>query len=143
MSNIEIVNELYAAYRRGDLQAILTALTDDVRWESEGPSEIPFMGIRNGVNETTGFFEGLARDWSDPRLETNQFIASGDEVSVFGRYEATNRQTGKRINVPIAHYWKIRDGKVARYMGLTDTGAFLEAMRQSNERSGSAGASGR
>ena len=143
MSNIEIVNELYAAYRRGDLQGILSSLAYDVRWESEGPSEIPFTGIRNGVEETTGFFEGLAKDWSDPRLEINQIIGSGDEVATFGRYEAINRNTGKRINVPIAHYWKIRGGKVARYVGLTDTAALLEATKESGERSGAAGVSGR
>src|SRR5437773_12075800 len=108
MSNIETVNDIYAAYTRGDLQAILATLTDDVRWESEGPSEIPFVGIRNGVKETTGFFEGLAKDWSDPQLETTHFISSGDEVAVFGRYQATNRKTGKRLDTPIAHYRKIR-----------------------------------
>jgi ketosteroid isomerase-like protein len=92
MSNIDTVNELYAAYRRADLPAILAMLTDDVRWETEGPSEISFVGIRNGVKEATGFFEGLAKDWSDPHLETSRFISSGDEVAVFGRYEATNRK---------------------------------------------------
>jgi len=138
MSNIEIVNEFYALYRRGDLEGILSSLTEDVRWESEGPSEMSFAGIRNGVMETAGFFEGLAQDWSDPRLETTQFIASGDEVAVFGRWQATNRKTGKRIDVPIAHYWKIRGGKAARYMGLTDTAAVLEGMRQSGERSDAA-----
>ena len=129
MSSIEVVNKIYDAYGRGDLPAILAMLADDVRWETEGPSEMSFTGIRNGVEETTGFFEGLAKDWSDPQLETSTFISSGDEVAVFGRYKATSRKTGKHINTPIAHYWKIRDGKVARYIGLFDSAASLEAMR--------------
>jgi hypothetical protein len=82
------------------------------------------VGIRNGVKETTGFFEGLYLAFESTPLQKTgpiptsrraRFISSGDEVAVFGRYEATNRKTGKRVNMPIAHYWKIRNGKVAHY----------------------------
>jgi hypothetical protein len=41
--------------------------------------------------------------------------------------------------MPIAHYWKIRGGKVAHYIGLLDTAATLAAMSQGGERSGKAG----
>ena len=35
----------------------------------------------------------------------------------------------KRVNSPVAHYWKFRDGKVARYTGFLDTAAVVEGLK--------------
>ena len=130
MSNpTEVVQELYAAYRRADLPAILASMTNDVVWESEGPAAIAFCGIRHGIKETTGFFEALAADFTNPEITVSDYVASGDTVMTLGRYKATARKTGKIFDTPIAHYWKIRDGKVARYVGLADTAAGVAALQ--------------
>jgi uncharacterized protein len=128
-SPTETVKELYAAYRRGDLAAILASLTSDVVWESEGPAAVAYFGIRRGVKESTGFFEALAADFANPELTITDYVASGDTVMTLGRYKATAKKTGKVYDTPIAHYWKIRDGKVARYVGFSDTGAAVVALQ--------------
>ena len=64
----ETVQELYAAFSRGDLAAILAKLSDDVVWESEGPAVISSSGIRHGKAEAQGFFEGLNNDFTDHQL---------------------------------------------------------------------------
>jgi len=124
-----VVQDLYAAYRRGDLAAILASLTNDVKWESEGPAALAFCGVRHGVKDTTGFFEALAADFSNPELTITDYVASGDTVMTLGRYKATAKKTGKVFDTPIAHCWKIRDGKVARYVGLADTAAGVAALQ--------------
>lgn len=130
MSNpTEIVQGIYAAYRRGDLSAILASLTNDVVWESEGPASVAFCGIRHGIKETTGFFEALNADFTNPEITLSEFVASGDTVMTLGRYKATARTTGKVFDTPVAQYWKIRDGKVARYVGFDDTAAAVAALQ--------------
>jgi ketosteroid isomerase-like protein len=130
MSNpTETVQELYAAFLRGDLPAILDKLADDVVWESEGPPIISYSGIRHGIAETTGFFEGLAADHANSQLTISEYVANGDAVMTLGRYSATVKATGKKLDSPIAHYWKLRDGKVVRYVGLGDTAAAVEALQ--------------
>jgi len=128
-SQIETVKELYAAFGRGDLPAILAQLANDIVWESEGPAIISFTGIRRGIPETTGFFEALARDHSDSRVTITDYVADGDTVMTLGRYTATMKATGKKLDSPIAHYWKFRAGKIVRYVGLVDTAAAAEALR--------------
>ena len=131
MSNpIETVQKLYAAYRRGDLPVILASLSQDVVWESEGPAVISFCGIRHGIKEATGFFEALAADCANPELIVTDHVASGDAVMTLGRFKATMRKTGKVFDTPIAHYWRVRDGKVVRYVGLSDTTAGVEALQR-------------
>jgi ketosteroid isomerase-like protein len=124
-----IVQDLYAAFGRGDVPAILSKLAADVVWESEGPAILSFTGIRHGITETVGFFEALGAEHSDPRLTIEEYVASGNAVMTLGRYTATIRATGKKFDSPIAHYWKFRDGKVVRYVGLVNTAAAVEALQ--------------
>src|SRR5579862_3494842 len=126
MSNVETVQGLYAAFGRGDLPGILAMLADDVVWESEGPAIISFSGTRRGKTETAGFFEALGADHLNPQLTITDYVASGDTVMTLGRYAATMKATGKKFDSPIAHYWKFRDGKVVRYVGLANTAAAVE-----------------
>src|SRR5689334_23356080 len=52
MSNaVSVVKEIYSAFGRGDVTAILSRLADDVHWEAEGPTSISFAGTRRGRNE--------------------------------------------------------------------------------------------
>lgn len=129
MSNVQTVREIYAAFGRGDVPAILSRLATDVVWECETPAALSFGGIRHGVAETVGFFEGIAKEHADPKLEMTEFFNDGEAVAAFGRYEATIRNTGKRVSTPVAHYFGFREGKVVRYIGLLNTAAFVAAMK--------------
>ena len=128
-AHVETVKDIYAAFGRGDIPAILAKLAEDVVWEAEGPPAISFSGIRHGVADTAGFFQGIDREHTAPSLEMVSIIGSGDEVAAFGRYAATMKNTGKRVSSPIAHYWRFRDGKVVRYVNHIDTAAFVEGMK--------------
>jgi uncharacterized protein len=126
---IATIKEMYAAFGRGDVAAILANVTDDVSWEFEAPTEISWAGIRRGPKEATGFFAGIAAEHDDPELEMTEYFQSADAVAAFGRYQATIKTTGIRVDTPVAHYFKFRDGKVCRYVNVTNSGAFVEAMR--------------
>jgi ketosteroid isomerase-like protein len=132
------VQELYAAFGRGDVATILSKLADDVVWESEGPAIISFSGIRHGKEEARGFFEALGGEHSNPQLTITEYVASGDTVMTIGRYTATVNATGKQFDSPISHYWKFRDGKVIHYRGLANTAAALEALQPANTAAQSA-----
>jgi hypothetical protein len=105
-------------------------MAPDVSWEFEAPAEISWSGIRRGPAEAAGFFAGIAAEHADPKLAMVDFIASGDSVAAFGRYQATVRATGKRVDTPVGHYFKFRDGKIVRYINLVNTAAFVDAMRR-------------
>ena len=57
-----------------------------------------------------------------------EFFSTSDAVAAFGRYQATVK-TGIRIDTPVAHYFKFRDGKVSRYVNFINSAAFVEAKR--------------
>ena len=126
---IQTVKDAYAAFGRGDVATILAMLAPDVSWELEAPSEISIAGIRKGPEGVKGFFQAIANDHADPKLEITEYFSSADGVATFGRYKCTLRKNGKRLDSPVAHLFKFRDGKIVRFVDFTDTAAYLEAGR--------------
>ena len=57
--NIKIISEVYEAFGRGDIAAVLDAVTDDVDWAAEAAdsSGAPWYGVRHGRGEVAKFFE--------------------------------------------------------------------------------------
>lgn len=124
---IQTVKAMYAAFGRGDVEGILAHVADDVLWEAEGPADLGFTGIRHGKQETLGFFEGIAREHVEPKLDMKDFIASSDSVAVFGRYSFTLRRSGRRVDSPVGHLFQFRGGKVARFVNLVNTADYVES----------------
>ncbi|HEU0004489.1 MAG TPA: nuclear transport factor 2 family protein, partial [Terriglobia bacterium] len=55
--NVRTIQEAYASFQRGDVQAVLNVLTDDVEWVTPGPTGIlPLAGHRRGRDEVAQFF---------------------------------------------------------------------------------------
>src|SRR5580693_9745688 len=59
--NIETARQMYEAFGRGDVQAILDRVTDDVDWSTDAAIEsAPWYGPKHGKDELVSFFEGIA-----------------------------------------------------------------------------------
>ena len=126
---IDTVKSLYTAFARGDIAAVLEMMADDVSWEYEGPAELPTSGIRRSPKGVAEFFSAAAAQSSDLKLEMTEFFSTDDAVAAFGRYRATVKATtGIRVDSPLAHYFKFRDGKISRFVQLSNTGAMVEAI---------------
>ena len=128
---IQTVKDAYAAFGRGDVATILSMLAPDVSWELEGPAEISFAGIRKGPEAVKGFFQALANDQADPKLEITEYFSSADGVATFGRYKCMLKKNGKHVDSPVAHLFKFRDGKIVRFVDHVNTAAYLEAAQSS------------
>lgn len=126
-SPVEIVKEMYASFSRGDIDAVMAHLADDVVWSAEGPPDMVFTGSRKGKREILeGFFGGIAQEHAGPNLEMAEFVSEGDSVAAFGRYSVTLKKNGRRVDSPVAHLFKFRGGKVVHYTNLLNTAAFVE-----------------
>ena len=58
---IEAVQRLYGAYGRGDIDAVLAELSDDVDWAAEAAGTgVPWWGNYRGKSEVPRFFKEIA-----------------------------------------------------------------------------------
>lgn len=128
-SALDIVRGLYAAFAAGDVPAFLAALSPDIRWcEAEGfplADGNPYIGPDAIVR---GVFARLGDHWSEFRVEPGEFAGSGDVVTMFGRYRAVGKKTGKPLDVQVAHTFWVQDGKVVRFQQMCDTAAVAASL---------------
>lgn len=123
MSNKQTVVEIYEAFGRGDVSAILEKLSDSVEWEYSGSSnEVPWLMLRRGKKEVAEFFTAVNE------LEFRKFvpkeILEGENIviSVLD-IEATLKKNGESFaEEDEIHVWRFdSEGKVIRFRHGVDT----------------------
>jgi uncharacterized protein len=125
--NLGLIQDVYAAYAQGNSQFILDSVTDDVDWINEGPNSIPYAGTFKGRKDVQRFFEAIGTSVDNGRVTPEDWIAQGDKVVSTGRFTATVKKSGRRIDVPIAHVFTVNNGKISRWVGYADTARVAEA----------------
>jgi ketosteroid isomerase-like protein len=123
----DVVRRQYLASARGDMEALRATLAADVEWtEMAG---FPLAGTyRTPGGVTANVMEVLARDWDDWVAHDDAYVANGENVVVLARYTATNKATGRDINVRVAHHFVVRGGDIVRFEQFVDTAMVLAAM---------------
>jgi uncharacterized protein len=56
---LKTIQDLYAAFGRGDVDFIVSKLADDVRWVSHFESIVPWSGDFSGKERIPKFFEAI------------------------------------------------------------------------------------
>jgi len=126
MAHIGTVQQLYEAFGKGDVSAILGHLADDVDWEYGGDAtDLPWLQARRGRDRVAGFFQDLAA-LDIQRFQPTTFLESGNVVVVLIQLEAVVRATGRRVvEEDEVHIWHFDDsGQVRRFRHRLDTHRF-------------------
>ena len=127
-TNVSVVQQAYEAFGRGDIPAVLEALTDDVQWTLQGPSVIPFAGTFRGRQGIAEFFSVLDETLEFEQFEPRGFVAQGDAVVVLGYERSVAKATGRSFEQEWAHVYTLRDGKIATGRFFEDTAAEAAAL---------------
>lgn len=127
--HVQIVLQLYEAFRKGDASGILALLSPDVEWsEPENPFN-PAAGTRKGE---AGFREWLRVGHESEEilvLEPRQILSSPDSVAVVGHSKCLAKPTGRTYETDFVHVVTFRDNKIVRFQEFFDTFAAAEAFR--------------
>jgi len=126
--DVKVVQEAYAAFKRRDIQGVLSKITDDVAWFVPGPKDaVPIVGQRHGRQGVAEFFSKLAELQEAEEFEPREFVAQGNRVVVLGHYRWRVRATSRSFDSDFAHVFTIRNGKIAGFHEYYDTHAAVAA----------------
>lgn len=79
----QVVKDLYAAFGRGNIAAVLALLAEDVIWHL--PGSVPdYSGTYKGPSSVAGFFQRLNEGLEIEAFEPREFVAEADRVFVTG-----------------------------------------------------------
>lgn len=120
-TNIEITQQLFGAFGRGDIPAILDLLDDEVVIEFYGPPAIPYAGTYRGKGEARRFFETVLSSVDIHQFDPEEFLADGDKVVVTGHLRLAARATGGAIESDFVHVITMRGGKWLRFRDFMNT----------------------
>jgi hypothetical protein len=103
-SHLQAVKKVYEAYERGDLDAVLAVLADDIVWANPYPPHVPLAGV----------FEG--------HLAFRRFVGAIRESTESLAFEVREN--------PWAHVWTLREGKARSVRVFGDTAAVGAAFQR-------------
>lgn len=127
-SNLTLIQDLYGAFGRGDLPAVLDALTPDVTWGMVGRTEdFPMAGIRNGKAGAAEFFKVMHEVKDMTNFHIDRFLAAEDVVFAWGGYDWTMRRNCVQGKSEFLHVYTLRDGKILSWRGHQDTAKLAAA----------------
>jgi uncharacterized protein len=129
-THVEIVQQLYGAFGRRDMPAVLEMLSPEVEWGEPSNPYNPAGGVRRGHE---GFLEWatIGRQAEDILvLEPRKMLVDEDSVAVVGYMECRVIPTGKTYESDFVHLVTFDPGgKVIKFLEFFDTYAAGEAFR--------------
>ena len=112
--DVEIVQNLYAAFAKGDAPAVLQKFNPKIEWnEAENfpyADGNPYIGPQAVLE---GVFARIGAEWEYWNLTEQTY------------YEANSGE----INVQFVHIWTLNDGLVTNFQQYADTFQTVEAMK--------------
>jgi ketosteroid isomerase-like protein len=97
---IDVAKSLYAAFERGDLDALQSLLAPDVLWTLHGPvDEIPYAGDYRGPEGVRQFFTDVGGGLRVTEFRPDSFATEGDRVYVRGTEKGEVHATGGRYEL--------------------------------------------
>ena len=128
--NIKIIQDVYDAFGRGDVAAVLDAVADDVDWAPEAAgSGAPWYGQWHGKAEVVKFFEAFGTAMEVQEWTPLHYAGNDANVHAVVQMRARSRATGKPVTMNLHHFFTLRDGKIAYFRGTEDTAQTGAALR--------------
>ena len=126
MTPIQTIDAVYAAFKSGDIPAILAKVAPSASWRQ--PATLPWGGDHVGPEGAAAFFARLDEAMETVGFEVRENIAQGDEVVSFGTYTGKGRKSGRTATSEFVFRWRVADGKIVAYVGYNDTAALAAAL---------------
>jgi ketosteroid isomerase-like protein len=131
MDNIQIVNGMYEAFKRGDLPYIMERFGEVERSGvvADARKRAPWHLPLTGKKDVTKYFEALLGACEPVRIEWRDLAAAGDFVYATLQQEWKVRATGKLLVMRDGvHRFRLREGRVVEWRGFEDTALTCEAL---------------
>lgn len=133
MSNKEIVESMISAYGKGEITTVLSLMSDDVVWFTQGDkNKIPYCGTYTGKAEVGGYFELQSKLIKATSFTPTGLVGGDDETSqVFTAKEIVEvLATNKTYTTDFAMILTLNGGLVSHVTSLMDTLAVAEAFEE-------------
>ncbi|MBX9785365.1 MAG: nuclear transport factor 2 family protein [Chitinophagaceae bacterium] len=129
-NNVQIIENLYAAFAVGDMPTVLAGLDEKVVW-NEAESNVyadgnPYVGPQAVLN---GVFARIGADYAYfnlVKIELHEMY--NNHVLATLRYQAKLKNNGATYDAQVAHFWTLKNGKAIAFQQYLDTKKVADAI---------------
>lgn len=130
MNNVQLAKNIYLAFGRGDIPAVLAGFDPEIEWrEAEGhpykPDGAAWVGPQAILEQ---LFMRLGSEWDGFTVNVRTLHDAGDHVVMEGRYTGLFKSSGKNLDAQACHILRFRDGKLLSFQQYVDTGQLQTVM---------------
>lgn len=128
--NITTVKNIYAAFAKKDIPAILMLLSDEIVWTDGGTAVSNLhTGIRRGKPAVRNFFETLNKTIEVVDFKVFDYTATANKVIATGHYKGIAIATKKPVSTDFAMIWDFdEEGKVLKHHIYIDSDNVSKAL---------------
>lgn len=131
--NKAIVQQVYAAFRRRDLHAILALQAEDAEWSVAASRDmIPWARPGTGHEGVTTFLRVLGESLIAEVFEIRTYLADGETVIALGYQKGVARPTQRSYEFDFVHVWTLASGKVKSFRVYYDTAYVGSLLREAD-----------
>ena len=121
--SIDRLRDIYAEWAKGNFRAGRDLFAPDLAFEPRSPDQNAVLA----ADDVEEHMRGFLAQWSEYRVEAQEFTEFGDTVLVTERQTGTGRSSGVEIDQVFYAAWTFRDGFVVSLRWDTDRDSALEA----------------
>ena len=124
--NIQTVKDFFAALGRGDREALLALVAEDIEWIIPG-EDWPLAGTHRGRAGVAAAFQKASEEVPFSYPEPPEYVAQGDRVLVVGVATGKIKATNRTFKDDWVFAITVRDGKLTKIQEYIDTQALARA----------------
>ncbi len=118
--NVEVVKQAYGHFGTGNIDGLISLLTDDVKWTIPEVNGSPMNAVTNGCENVREFFGTLAASEEFTAFEPREFIAEGNKVVVLGYSAGKIVSTGRSFGSDWVQIFTVENGKISVFHEFFD-----------------------
>ena len=107
-----VVRRMFAAFGAGDLDALLATVHPDSRWTYYGANPRLSAAEFSGHAAVRRFFARILERLEMTEFNTDEFVAEGETVVIFGSEAGTVRANGRAFRNVWSQKYVVRDGLI-------------------------------
>ena len=123
--NIQTVKDFFAAMGRGDREALLALVAEDIKWIIPG-EDWPLAGTRHGHAGLADLLETASKS-IETSTEPREFVAQGNRVFVVGFARGMIKATNRTFEDDWIFAITVRDGRLTSIDEYINTQALARA----------------
>lgn len=110
------MDELYAAYARGDFDRVAALMDESIEWMIYAPVTVfPYAGPRRGRAAVLQTMREIARDYAIESYRREIVTVDKERVAVVADVRMRQRATQRALRFRVANFMRFKDGRLAEF----------------------------